>query len=51
MINGWVGESTDGRITDLVTSEEFAGLVALLVNTVYFKGEWTDPFDLFRPRP
>ena len=44
-INGWVGESTDGRITDLVTSEEFAGLVALLVNTVYFKGEWTDPFD------
>ena len=45
VINGWVGESTDGRITDLVTSEEFAGLVALLVNTVYFKGEWTDPFD------
>jgi len=44
-INGWVGESTDGRITDLVTTEEFAGLVALLVNTVYFKGEWTDPFD------
>ena len=45
VINGWVGESTDGQITDLVTSEEFAGLVALLVNTVYFKGEWTDPFD------
>ena len=44
-INGWVGENTDGRITDLVTSEEFSGLVALLVNTVYFKGEWTDPFD------
>ena len=44
-INGWVDETTEGRITDLVTSEEFAGLVALLVNTVYFRGEWTDPFD------
>jgi len=44
-INGWVGESTRGRVTDLVTPEEFAGLVALMVNTVYFKGEWTDPFD------
>ena len=44
-INGWVGETTEGRIRNLVTPEEFAGLVALLVNTVYFKGEWTDPFD------
>ena len=44
-INGWVAESTGGRVTDLVTPEEFAGLVALMVNTVYFKGEWTDPFD------
>lgn len=45
VINGWVGEATEGRITDLVNPEEFAGLVALLVNTVYFKAEWTDPFD------
>ena len=44
-INGWVDETTAGRITDLVSPEEFAGLVALLVNTVYFKGEWSDPFD------
>ncbi len=45
VINGWVSETTEGRITDLVTPEEFAGLVALLVNTVYFKAAWTDPFD------
>ena len=44
-INGRVGESTNGRITDLVTTEEFAGLVALLVSTVYFKAEWSDPFN------
>ena len=45
VINGWVAEGTGGRITDLVTPEEFAGLVALMVNTVYFQGQWTDPFD------
>ncbi len=44
-INGWVGETTEGRITELVTPEEFSGLLALLVNTVYFKGNWTEPFD------
>ena len=45
VINGWVNESTGGRITDMVGPEEFGGLVALLVNSVYFKAEWTDPFD------
>ena len=25
VVNGWVGETTEGRITDLVTPEEFAG--------------------------
>ena len=44
-INGWVAESTEGRVTDLVTPEEFAGLLALMVNTAYFKGEWSDPFN------
>ncbi len=44
-INGWVGETTEGRITQLVTPEEFSGLLALLVNTVYFKADWTEPFD------
>ena len=45
VINRWVGESTEGRIGNLVTPEEFTGLVALLVNTVYFKADWTYPFD------
>ena len=44
-INGWVDTSTEGRITDLVAAEEFKGLLALLVNTIYFKGAWTHPFD------
>ncbi len=45
VINSSVEEATVGRVTELVTPEEFAGLVALLVNTVYFKAEWTDPFN------
>ena len=44
-INGWVGEATGGRITELVSPDEFRGLVALLVNSVYFEGKWADPFD------
>jgi serpin B len=44
-INGWVGETTGGRISELVTPDEFRGLVALLVNSVYFEGKWADPFD------
>ena len=45
VINGWVHNATEGRVADLVTAEEFRGMLALLVNTIYFKGEWTDPFD------
>ena len=45
VINGWVDNATEGRVANLVTAEEFKGMLALLVNTIYFKGEWTDPFD------
>ena len=44
-INGWVDTATEGRIADLVSAQDFRGMVALLVNTIYFKGGWTDPFD------
>jgi serpin B len=44
-INGWVDTATEGRIPDLVSAQDFRGMVALLVNTIHFKGGWTDPFD------
>jgi serpin B len=44
-INGWVSDGTDGKIEELVTPDMIRDLVALLANTVYFKGEWTDRFD------
>lgn len=44
-INSWVAEGTNGKIEELVTPAMIRELVALLANTVYFKGEWTDRFD------
>lgn len=44
-INGWVEASTDGEIEQLVTPRMIDGLVALLANAVYFRGDWRTPFD------
>jgi len=44
-INGRVDAATEGRVPNLVSAEDFRGMLALLVNTIYFKGGWTDPFD------
>ena len=45
VINDWVEENTEGRIRDFVTAEEIWSTITLLVNTVYFEGQWTDRFD------
>lgn len=44
VINGWVSDQTEGLIDNLIERLE-ADLVTLLVNTVYFKGMWTTPFE------
>lgn len=44
-VNTWVSESTNGRITEFVTPDQLRDLVALLANTVFFKGNWSDQFD------
>ena len=44
-INSWVSEGTNGKIEELVTPAMIRDLVALLANTVYFKGQWADRFD------
>lgn len=48
-INDWVEDKTNGRISDLLSSidpEE----VMFLVNTIYFKADWTYKFDKSRTR-
>jgi serine protease inhibitor len=43
-VNQWVRQNTRGRIPSLLP-EEPRDDIALLLNAVYFKGAWTNPFD------
>ena len=44
VINGWVGEATEGMIPALI--DQIPPDAALyLINAVYFKGSWTKPFE------
>lgn len=43
-INAWVKQATNDKITDLV-KETKPEEILHLVNAVYFKGDWKDPFD------
>ncbi|KAM6223202.1 serpin I2 [Rhynchocyon petersi] len=44
-ISTWVESKTDGKIKDMFSGEEFGPLTRLvLVNAVYFKGDWKQKF-------
>jgi serine protease inhibitor len=43
-INGWIEEETRGKI-DKMIPEIPADAVMYLINAIYFKGNWTFPFD------
>jgi len=45
IINAWVEEATDGKITDLISPPIDPSIASLLLNAIYFKGGWTLPFD------
>lgn len=44
IINQWVADKTNDKITDLLNPEAVAGAKLTLVNAIYFKGRWTSPF-------
>jgi serine protease inhibitor len=44
-INAWVKEKTRNRIDEIVTPPINPETVLFLINAIYFKGEWSDPFD------
>ncbi|WP_428909886.1 serpin family protein [Niallia sp. Krafla_26] len=44
-INNWVKEKTNGKINDLVDSPLDPDLVTMLINAIYFKGDWKYEFD------
>ena len=43
-INDWVDGATEGRIPEMVESLD-PNEVLMLLNAIYFKGQWTDQFD------
>lgn len=44
-INDWVKSATNEKIEDIVEDPLSPNLVALLLNAIYFKGDWTHEFD------
>ncbi|XP_054982929.1 serpin B9-like [Sorex araneus] len=45
-INNWVSKKTEGKIQELLPRDSVSEQTKLvLVNAVYFKGRWEDPFD------
>ncbi|OPY92086.1 MAG: Serpin (serine protease inhibitor) [Syntrophaceae bacterium PtaU1.Bin231] len=46
-VNGWVGEATRGMIDQFLDKAQnpLADVVLVLLNAIYFKGQWTVPFD------
>lgn len=45
-INGWVESKTKGKIRNLLSPDNVTPLTrSVLVNTIYFKADWADPFD------
>lgn len=43
-MNDWVKENTDGMIERLLLKPLSEDTVLALINTVYFKGQWSEPF-------
>lgn len=44
-INGWVEDSTNGKIKEMMETPLDPRLVTVLLNAVYFKGDWQYPFE------
>ena len=45
MINNWVKDETNGKIGEIVESPLDPDLVTVLINAIYFKGDWKYEFD------
>ena len=43
-INGWCAKKTENRITDVI-KELTPDMKLVLINALYFKGKWLDPFE------
>jgi serine protease inhibitor len=44
-VNAWVSSETNGLITQILPNANYAAVKAVLANVIYFKGQWSSPFD------
>lgn len=44
-INKWIDKKTNGKIKNMLDEKERASFLSVLVNTIYFKGEWQNQFN------
>jgi serpin B len=44
-VNDWVSTATDGLITNILPNMNYEGVVAVIANVIYFKGQWSTEFD------
>ena len=45
IINDWIEDATEGKIEEMLEGPIPGNVIMYLINAVYFKGEWTVPFD------
>jgi len=44
-INNWIEKSTNKMIKDMLKGPIDGNVIMYLINAIYFKGQWQDPFD------
>lgn len=50
-VNNWVSTETDGLITSILPNANYAAVVAVIANVIYFKGQWSTEFDPSQTAP
>src|SRR5258708_5270507 len=50
-VNAWASTATDGLITSILPNANYAGMIAVIANVIYFKGQWTTAFDPSQTAP
>lgn len=51
IINSWCSEHTNGLIPSIVSPGDLQTSLDVILNTVYFKGDWQDPYDTSYTEP
>jgi serine protease inhibitor len=50
-INNWVSQATHGKIDRIIGDRIDSNAILFLLNAIYFKGRWTNPFDKGQTAP